>query len=198
MRGVVERPEGLRYLPGFVGADEEAGLLDRLADLTYSEVRMHGQVARRVVRHYGMSYAFESAAVTPGEPVPGWLDAVRERCAALIDRPPAALAEVLATRYPPGATIGWHRDAPAFGVVVGVSLGSPCALRFQRGTGERRRVFEQTLAPASAYVLDGPARTAWQHSIPAVRVERYSLTFRTVRRGWRSPDAGGPLGGGTE
>ena len=120
----------------------------------------------------------------PGEPVPAWLEDVRERCAALIDRPATALAEVLVTRYPAGATIGWHRDAPAFGVVVGVSLGSSCALRFQRGAGERRRVFEQVLDPGSAYVLDGPARISWQHSIPAVSAERFSLTFRTVRRGW--------------
>jgi alkylated DNA repair dioxygenase AlkB len=29
---------------------------------------------------------------------------------------------VLVSYYPSGATIGWHRDAPVFGDVVGVSL----------------------------------------------------------------------------
>ena len=187
MRGVVEQPVGLRYLPELLEEAEERDLLGLLGGLRYSEVRMHGQVARRVVRHYGFDYEFESAEVRPGEPVPEWLDGVRERCARLLDVPTAALAEVLVTRYPPAAGIGWHRDAPVFGDVVGVSLASGCSLRFQRGSGEQRRVFEQPLAPRSAYVLSGPSRTVWQHSIPAVPVERYSLTFRTLRRAVQAP-----------
>ncbi len=181
MRGTVERPEGLRYLPGFLDGAEERELRQRLVDLKYDEVRMHGQVARRAVRHFGVDYDYGSAGVTIGEPVPDWLEGVRQRCAALLDLPPVVLAEVLVTRYPPGAGIGWHRDAPAFGEVVGVSLGSGCAMRFQRGTGDQRRVYEQPLEPRSAYVLSGPSRTVWQHSIPAVTSERYSLTFRTLR-----------------
>jgi alkylated DNA repair protein (DNA oxidative demethylase) len=86
------------------------------------------------------------------------------------------------TRYPVGATIGRHRDATVFGDVAGVSLGSACAMRFQRGTGAERRVYERELAPRSGYVLSGPVRNAWQHSIPAVPGERYSRTFRTLRR----------------
>ena len=182
MRGVVERPSGLRYLPETLTEAEERELLAHVTRLEYGEVRMHGQAARRVVRHYGVDYAFESATVTPGDPVPSWLDATRAKAAALLGVPAEALAEVLVTRYPPGATIGWHRDAPPFGDVVGVSLASACVMRFQRGKDDARRVFEQPLAPRSAYVLAGRARTVWQHSIPAVAQERYSLTFRTLRR----------------
>ncbi|MFG3710343.1 alpha-ketoglutarate-dependent dioxygenase AlkB [Micromonospora sp. NPDC047730] len=86
-----------------------------------------------------------------------------------------------ATRYPPGSVIGWHRDAPAFGpTVVGLSLGAACRLRFQRGTGDDRRVYEVELAPRSAYVLAGAARTSWQHSIPPVPALRHSVTFRQL------------------
>jgi DNA oxidative demethylase len=84
-------------------------------------------------------------------------------------------------RYPAGATIGWHRDAPAFGTVVGISLGGSSRLRFQRGKGDARRVWEVLLAPRSGYVLSGPARTSWQHSIPPTKELRYSITFRTLR-----------------
>lgn len=184
MRGVVEQPDGLRYLPQFLSPSEENALLSRLRDLDYGEVRMRGQVARRVVRHYGLGYSFDTAELSHGDPVPQWLAVVRERCAGLLDRDAEALAEVLVTRYPPGATIGWHRDAPAFGDVVGVSLASSCVMRFQRGKGEERRVFQQALEPRSAYVLAGRSRTVWQHSIPAVDEERFSLTFRTVRKPW--------------
>src|ERR687890_2468833 len=182
MRGIVEQPAGLRYLPDLLDPPEEAALLDHLQTLQYAELRMHGQVARRVVRHYGVDYDYDTARTTPGEPVPDWLAPLRSRCAGLLDVAADVLAEVLVTRYPRGATIGWHRDAPAFGDVVGVSLGSACVMRFQRGSGEERRVFEQPLDPRSGYVLSGPARTSWQHSIPAVPAERFSVTFRTLRR----------------
>lgn len=86
-------------------------------------------------------------------------------------------------RYPEGAGIGWHRDAPPFGSpVFGVSIGAPCVLRFQRRTGGRRLVHGLELEPGSAYVLDGPARWSWQHSITATPGRRYSVTFRTLRR----------------
>jgi alkylated DNA repair dioxygenase AlkB len=188
MRGISERPDGLAYVPDLLPAAEEEQLLRRLAEVSYDEVRMHGQVARRTVRHYGVSYDFEAAEISPGDPVPEWLLDVRSRCAALLDVADERLAECLLTRYPAGATIGWHRDAPMFGDVVGVSLGCACSLRFQRGQGARRRVFEHVLEPRSAYVLAGPSRTAWQHSIPAVANERYSITFRTLRRRLPGPD----------
>jgi alkylated DNA repair protein (DNA oxidative demethylase) len=187
MRGIVAEPAGLRYVPDLLGEDEDIALLDRLTGLEYGEVRMHGQVARRVVRHYGVRYSFDTAAVTPGDPIPAWLEDLRSRSATLLGTEPGALAEVLVTRYPPGATIGWHRDAPAFGEIVGVSFGSECLLRFQRGTGTERRVYEQAVAPRSAYVLAGKARTVWQHSIPAVPAERYSITFRTLRGNRATP-----------
>jgi alkylated DNA repair dioxygenase AlkB len=182
MRGIWEQPHGLSYISDLVTASEEDRLLHRLTEDSYDEVRMHGQVARRTVRHYGLSYDFDAAEIAPGDPIPGWLLGLRRRCAELLGVADEQLAECLLTRYPPGATIGWHRDAPMFGDVVGVSFGSACALRFQRGQGGQRRVFEQILEPRSAYVLTGPSRTAWQHSIPAVAEERYSITFRTLRR----------------
>jgi DNA oxidative demethylase len=91
------------------------------------------------------------------------------------------LVEALVQRYPVGATIGWHRDAPAFGVVVGLSLAAASRLRFQRGKGDDRRVYELGLEPRSGYVLAGEARNAWQHSIRPARELRYSITFRTLR-----------------
>src|SRR2546421_351983 len=69
----------------------------------------------------------------------------------------------------------------AFGVVVGVSLLGACRLRFQQGHGAARKTRALTLAPRSAYVLDGAARWQWQHAIPPGREERYSVTFRTLR-----------------
>ena len=188
MRGQAEVPEGLRYLPDFVPPDDAVVLLARLREQDYGEVRMHGQVARRVVTHWGAGYDFDTRRLRPGPAIPSWLDDVRRRAAELIGVEVEAVAEALATYYAPGATIGWHRDAPAFGDVVGISLGSACLMRFQRGKGDDRRVHEQLLEPGSGYLLAGPVRTRWEHSIPAVSQDRWSITFRTIRRGWAPAD----------
>jgi len=86
------------------------------------------------------------------------------------------------TRYPPGAGIGWHRDAPQFGEGSGVSLLTACRMRFRRGRPRAWETAELSLEPRSAYVLSGPARAQWQHHIPPVPQERWSMTFRTLRK----------------
>jgi alkylated DNA repair dioxygenase AlkB len=184
MRGVVERPAGLIYRPDLLDEAEERSLLGALTDLDYDPVVLHGQAAKRTVRHFGYTYEFGTGDLVPAEPLPPPLVALRDRCADLAGIAPERLAQALVTRYPPGAAIGWHRDAPQFGSpVAGVSLLSPCTMRFQRRVGGERRVFELDLAPRSAYVLSGAARATWQHSIPPVPLLRYSVTFRTVRAG---------------
>ena len=181
-RAATEEPTGLAYRAELVTPDEESDLLAFLSRLEFRELVMHGQTARRTVRHFGFDYEYESRGIRRGEPLPAELEEVRARCADLAGHAPEELAQALVTRYPPGAGIGWHRDAPQFGErIVGLSLGSACRLRFQRGTGDERRVFELPLEPRSAYVMGGEARSSWQHSIPATKALRYSITFRTLR-----------------
>jgi alkylated DNA repair protein (DNA oxidative demethylase) len=180
---VADSPDGLVYRPDFVSPGEERDLLAAIEQLDFREIRMRGQTARRTARHFGFDYDYERyGRLVPGDPLPDWLVSLRERCARLADLEPDELAQALVQRYPPGATIGWHRDAPMFGTVVGVSLASACRMRFQRGRGDERRTFELELEPRSAYVLAGASRNAWQHSIPPTKSLRYSVTFRTLRR----------------
>ena len=174
-------PGGLLYVPDLLTGDEEAGLLDELEALEFHEIHMRGQTARRTVRHFGLDYDYERWSVTPTEPLPESMEWLRERAAGLVERNREDLAEILLTRYPPGAGIGWHRDAPAFGEVIGISLASACRMRFQRGKGDERQTAELELAPRSGYVLAGSVRWQWQHSIPAAKELRYSVTFRTLK-----------------
>jgi len=180
-RAPSEEPDGLVLRPELLTIEEEAELLERLGGLRFDPIVIRGQAARRTARHYGLGYDYESRTPQPGEPIPGWLAPVRRSAAELAGEDPDALVEALVQRYPPGSTIGWHRDAPAFGTVIGISLGGGCRLRFQRGKDERRRVWEVTLEPRSGYVLAGEARRSWQHSIPPTRELRHSITFRTLR-----------------
>lgn len=183
------RPEGLTYAPEFLSPAEERELLAWVVARPFGEVRMHGVVARRKALHFGYDYAYDARSIEPTTPIPPEIAPLRDRCAALAGVEPDRLVACLVARYEPGAGIGWHRDAPMFGnTVVGVSLGAACKMRFQRGEGPAREVFAQPLAPRSAYVLAGPARASWQHSIPPVQALRYSLTFRTVRATEARPD----------
>ena len=150
-----EKPKGVRYERGLLSGDEEAQLLTHVANLCFDPIVMHGQQARRTARHFGLDYDYERREPMPGEPLPPWLAIVRDRAALFAQVEPEDLVEALVQKYPPGATIGWHRDAPAFGTVVGISLGSACRLRFQRGRDSARRTWELVLEPGSGYVLGG-------------------------------------------
>jgi len=181
-RAVEERPQGLVFEPELLTEDEERTALEAIERVEFDEIRMHGVVAKRTAKHYGVDYDYERRApVEAAEPVPEWLEPVRERAAGLAGVNPEALVEVLAQRYPAGAPIGWHRDAPAFELVAGVSLGSPARMRFRRGPAGQRETFEHELAPRSGYVLAGESRWKWEHHVPPAKALRYSITFRTLR-----------------
>ena len=144
---------------------------------------MHGVAAKRTARHFGLDYDYERReAIAEAEPMPEWLVPVRERAASFAGVAPDELVEILVQRYPEGAQIGWHRDAPAFGIVVGLSFASACRMRFRRELGGVRREFELELAPRSGYVLAGEARSAWKHHVPPTKALRYSVTFRTLKK----------------
>jgi alkylated DNA repair dioxygenase AlkB len=139
-------------------------------------------VARRRVAHFGWNYDYEAWRIKPGLPIPDFILPLREQASPLIDEEPKSLAEALVTEYAPGAGIGWHRDAPMFGKVVGVSLLAPCTMKFRRKAGGGWETAQLALPPRSAYAFTGAARTEWQHSIPGVKELRYSITFRTLAR----------------
>ena len=179
---MTDTPPGFVYQPDFLTPDEERTVLDGVSRLQFHDVKMRGQVARRRTTHFGWTYGYETWRIEPGPPIPEFLLALRGRAAALGGVSAEELVEVLVTHYPPGAGIGWHRDAPMFGVVVGVSLAGACRFRFQRGKGPARMTATAALEPRSAYALDGPARWQWQHSVPGGKSERYSVTYRTLRR----------------
>ena len=175
--------DGLLYLPDFLSAGEERDLLEEIENYPFHEVVMRGQAARRTVIHFGWDYDYEGWKIHPTTPPSPRLRAVADRCAAAAGAAAEALEQFLVARYPPGATIGWHRDAPMFGSpVIGVSLLSACTMKFRRKSGEKYDVVKQVLEPRSMYALSGAARTQWQHSIPPAKALRYSISMRTLRK----------------
>jgi alkylated DNA repair dioxygenase AlkB len=176
-------PEGLTYVEDFLTTAEERQALEAIEAMEFRAVTMRGQTARRTVAMFGLDYDYTSRELVPAAPLPAALGWLRDRVAGLVEREPEDLAQILVSRYPEGAGIGWHRDAPMFGSrIAGVSLLAPCRMRFQRTVQGTRETAAIELAPRSAYVLSGKARWSWQHSIPATKALRYSLTFRTLKR----------------
>jgi alkylated DNA repair dioxygenase AlkB len=141
------------------------------------------------VAFFGMSY---DAGRSPSPPIPEFLEPLRERFALWTSVDASAFAMALINEYSPGAPIGWHRDAPQYDIVAGVSLLSACRMKFRpyvspgelaKTSGPRRTAtHEIQLDRRSAYVMKAAARSAYEHHIPPVETLRYSVTFRTLRR----------------
>ena len=175
------KPEGFRYQPEFLSPQEERELGARFADLTFRPFEFQGYVGNRRVLSFGWKYDFNTRELREAEDIPAFLAGVRERAAAFAGMAPADLQRVLLTEYAPGAGTGWHRDKAVFGEVVGISLLSRCVLRFRRKQGVGWERASVAVEPRSAYLLQGPSRTEWEHSIPALDSLRYSITFRNLR-----------------
>ena len=179
---VSKLPEGFRYRPELIGPADEAALIARVRGLPFREFEFHGYTGKRRTVSFGWHYDFSGRQLRKADDIPEFLLPLRVHAAAFAGLESSALRHVLVTEYGPGAGIGWHRDKSVFGETVGVSLLSPCALRLRRKVGERR--WERTNVEAeqrSAYLLSGPARAEWEHSIPSVDALRYSITFRNLR-----------------
>lgn len=177
---IITPPLGFSYFPNFITPEKQQQLLEEIRKLCWQDVVMHGVTARRKVVHYGFDYTYDTRSITPTDSAPGFLNNLLEKAKTLVDD--VAIDEVLITHYPVGAGINWHRDAPPFDKVIGISLGKSCTLKLRRIHRDFYEVFSEKIEPGSAYLLAGSARTVWQHSIPPVREERYSITLRTLRK----------------
>jgi alkylated DNA repair dioxygenase AlkB len=174
-------PDGMHYATEVLARHEEVALLQALPSLPFKEFEFHGFLGKRRVVSFGWHYDFNGAGLRQAGELPDFLVPIRENAARFAGIAPAALEHALLLDYPPGATIGWHKDRPAFGYVIGISLLAPCTFRLRRKAGTKWERRSLTVEPRSAYLLRGPARNEWEHSIPPVETRRYSITFRTLR-----------------
>lgn len=178
-----ELPEGFKYQADILSSQDEQLLLDRVRQLPFKEFQFQGFVGKRRVVSYGWQYDFNERMLRQADDIPPFLQPLREAAADFAGIPPEQLAQVLLTEYDAGASIGWHRDKKLFADVIGISLLSACRFRFRRKAGSNWERASLIAEPRSAYLLRGPSRTEWEHSIPAVDALRYSITFRTLRQG---------------
>jgi alkylated DNA repair dioxygenase AlkB len=177
------QPHGFRYREEIVTEEEEASLVASLGQLNLKPFEFHGHLGNRRVITFGLRYDYSRRAVEQASAMPAFLDELLVRVAEFAGYAPEAFRQVGVNEYRPGAGIGWHKDKPQFGIVVGVSLLAPATMRFRRAEGSRWNRISHAVKPRSIYILSGEARTEWEHSIPPQTGLRYSVTFRSLSEG---------------
>ena len=171
-------PDGFQYREEVLSELEEAACIHAFETLPFKPFEFHGYLGNRRIVSFGWQYDYSERSLRESAGLPDFLKPLRDKAADFAGLAPSSLRQALVTEYAPGAGIGWHRDKPMFKDVTAFSFISPCRLRFRRkreGTWERATI---TVAPRSIYLLRGPARLEWYHSIPAVPTLRFSVTFR--------------------
>lgn len=177
-------PYGFSYYPSFLSEKEEQSLLNAISELDLKTLIFQGFEAKRKVASFGYDYHFDTRKITKGISIPVSLNWLVEKVALWLDMPPACFAEVLVTEYPQGSVINWHRDAPPFDIIVGISLYSNCIFKFRpydKARRDRKSVISLDVKRCSAYIIRDEAREDWEHSIAPVKDMRYSITLRTLR-----------------
>ncbi len=171
---------GLDYRSEFISASEELALIARIDGLDLSPFRFHGWLGNRKTMSFGWRYDFDDASFKPTEPIPDWLEPLRDRAAGFADVPPEQIHHALIARYDPGAGIGWHKDRDVFEEVVGISLNTPATLRFRQRTDAGFKRASLDVEQRSAYLLSDEVRREWEHRITPGEQLRFSITFRTL------------------
>ena len=177
-------PEGFKYYPNFISADEETQLIKMIEQQELQPMKFHEYEAKRKVISYGQGWSFTEQNLKPGKTIPAGFDFLVERIANHLSIPKASIAQFLITEYPVGSLINWHRDAPPFDIIAGVSLLSDCTFKLQPQEKEKQTRAATVSVPVqrrSLYTMQGPAKSAWQHSTSPAKFTRYSLTFRTLK-----------------
>jgi alkylated DNA repair dioxygenase AlkB len=173
-------PTGFRYQADLISRDEEVALLKAIESVPFEHFIFQGFLAKRRVAPFGVRYDDKSRSMIQTSSIPAFLLNLRTKIARFAGRAPEEFKQAMIIEYEPGVTLGWHRDRPYYGEIVGVSLLSSANFRLRLRMAKGWSRASQIVEPRSVYIMSGASRSQWEHSIPAVAALRYSLTFRTL------------------
>lgn len=176
-------PAGFVYQDELITAAEEAALLAELRQLDFKPFEFQGYLGKRRIVSFGWRYDFDQRALRGSNPLPDFLLPLRAKAAGFAGMAAEDLQQILINEYEASAGVGWHRDKGMFQDVIGISLSSAATFRFRREQGDGWQRISRVLQPRSAYLMRGPSRWEWQHSVAPVAALRYSITFRNFMAG---------------
>src|SRR5690349_3289539 len=115
-------PDGFFYSEDFISESEETLLLETISSLELHTFLFQGFEAKRKVASYGYDYSFDKRSISKGKAIPEEFQFVVEKAAKFFKIDTSSITELLVTEYPVGSVINWHRDAPPFETIIGISL----------------------------------------------------------------------------
>ena len=180
-------PDGFIYRQNFVSEAEEQELIREIQKIQLEPFKYYQFTGKRRTASFGWQYEFGASEITAAPEMPPFLLPLRTRAGKVFNIDPTSLIQTSIIEYSTGSPIGWHRDIPYFGIVVGVSVGAACRMRFRKYSRvrskklNRDKVLSIELQPRSIYLMSGASREIWQHSIPPVKELRYAIMMRTLR-----------------
>lgn len=130
-------PEGFAYFDNVISIAAQEKLAAWIATLPLKPFEFRGYEGKRRVTSFGYRYDYGQHALQTAAPIPEPLLELRRAVASFANRAADDFRQVLVTEYSPGAAIGWHRDRPQFGAILGVSLLAAANFRLRRRDGDR-------------------------------------------------------------
>ena len=179
-----ELPEGFTYIEEFLTKDDEESLYQEILKIDLHNMIFQGFEAKRKTASFGYDYSFDKRQLSKGKEIPGSFSSLIQRVGDKFEVKVEDFAELLVTEYPVGSVINWHRDAPPFDMIAGISLMSDCIFKLRphdKAKQNRNSIISFPVRRRSLYLMQGPARSEWQHSIAPVKQVRYSITLRTLK-----------------
>jgi alkylated DNA repair dioxygenase AlkB len=177
-------PQGFSYYPEFIDRNEEQQLIAAIQQIELHAMVFHQYTAKRKVASFGYDYNFSLGKLTKGIEIPEAFNWVVDRVAKQLSINRNQIAELLVTEYPVDAVINWHRDAPPFEIIAGLSLSADCTFKlrpYDKSSRTKKSVISLPVKQRSLYTMQGPARSDWEHSTAPVTNVRYSITLRTLK-----------------
>ena len=176
-------PAGFKYIPDFISRDEENYLINIILNTELHTFNFQGFEAKRRVASFGYDWSFDKRILKKGKEIPASFQPVIVKVARQLSIKEESFAELLITEYPVGSVINWHRDAPPFGVIAGISLNTDCKFRlrpYEKSKQGRSSIISIPVMRRSLYVMQDDSRSGWEHSVAPVKDVRYSITLRTL------------------
>ena len=180
-------PDGFIYRQNFISEAEEQALIREIQSVHLTAFKYYQFTGKRHIASFGWQYEFGKSEITTAPDMPAFLLPIRTRAGKHFEIDPNSFSQTSIIEYSTGSPIGWHRDIRQFGIVVGISLGAACRMRFRKyhriraKNSKRDEILSIELQPRSIYLMSGASRELWQHSIPPVKDLRYSIMMRTLR-----------------